>query len=311
MEKPRALQPGDRIAIVAPASPLPESTAAAELEAGVAELRSLGFEVDYDETLLERTGYTAGSAETRAEALRGAWADPSVAGIVCARGGYGSVQLLPLLDEAEFRTTPKAFIGYSDNTSILTWLTLRCGIVSFHGPMIDRRLSRGPAGYDRDTFSRALTRASAIGPITHPQLDVVREGEASGLLIGGTLTQLAASLGTPWAFDPPEGCVLFFDEVGERPYRVDRLFTQLAQAGTIRRASALVFGELPRCSEPGGLPAIRDVLRELTQGFAGPVLFGLPSGHTDTATLTLPFGVRARVTTQGSPAIDIEESAVI
>ena len=311
MQKPRALHPGDRIAIVAPASPLPESTAVSELELGIEELRRLGFDVDYDETLLERTGYTAGSAATRAHALNGAWADPSVAAIVCARGGYGSAQLLPLLDVADFRATPKALIGYSDNTSLLTWLTLQCGMVCFHGPMIDRRLSRGPAGYDRDTFERALMRAAPIGAITHPQLEVIRDGEAAGMLIGGTMTQLAASLGTPWAFAPPPGSVLFFDEVAERPYRVDRLFTQLAQAGIVERASALVFGELPRCSEPDGVPAIRDVIRDLTKDFAGPVLFGLPSGHTETATLTLPFGIRARIATLGEPTIEIEESAVI
>ena len=311
MQKPRALTPGDRIALVAPASPLPESTVSAELEAGISELAALGFDVDYDETLLERTGYTAGTPESRAAALRGAWLDPSIAALLCVRGGYGSMQLLPLLDPEEFRTSPKAFIGYSDNTAILAWLALHCGIVSFHGPMIDRRLSRGTAGYDSDTFERALMRTAPIGTIRHPQLETVRAGEASGLLLGGTMTQLAASLGTPWAFDPPRGCVLFFDEVAERPYRVDRLYTQLAQAGVIARASALVFGEMPRCDEPAGGPAIRDVVRTLTRDFPGPVLFGLPSGHTDSATLTLPFGVRARVTTTGSPAIDIEEAAVI
>jgi|SRR5687767_501931 len=311
MRKPRALQPGDRLAIVAPASPLPESTAAAEIEAGIEELRGLGFEVDYDDSLLERTGYTAGSAATRAAALRGAWLDPTIAAIVCVRGGYGSAQLLPLLDTAEFRGAPKALIGYSDNTSLLTWLTLECDIVSFHGPMIDRRLSRGAVGYDRDTFQRALMRRDAVGAITHPQVEVMRDGQADGMLIGGTMTQLAASLGTPWAFAPPRGCVLFLDEVAERPYRVDRLFTQLAQAGIIGAASALVFGELPRCDEPGGAVAVKDVVRELTKDFGGPVLFGVPSGHTETATLTLPFGVRARVLTRGGPTIEIEEPAVI
>jgi muramoyltetrapeptide carboxypeptidase len=311
MQKPRALQPGDRIAIVAPASPLPEAAAVAEIEAGVQELRGLGFDVEFDESLLERTGYTAGSARTRADALRGAWADPDIAAIVCARGGYGSVQLLPLLDAAEFRRAPKAFIGYSDNTSILTWLALSCGVVSFHGPMIDRRFSRGANGYDRDIFERALMRKTPIGRIAHPQLQILRDGEAAGMLIGGTMTQLAASLGTPWAFDPPQGCVLFMEEVAERPYRVDRLFTQLAQAGIVARAAALVFGEMPRCDEPDGGPAIREVLRDLTSEFRGPVLFGLPSGHTDGATVTLPFGVQARVTTAGEPALDIQESAVI
>ena len=125
------------------------------------------------------------------------------------------------------------------------------------------------------------------------------------------MTQLAASLGTPFAFDPPEGCVLFFDEVAERPYRIDRLYTQLSQAGIIPRAAALVFGEMPHCDEPGGTPAIREVVSHLTADFSGPVLFGLPSGHTQGATLTLPFGVQARVIAGNDAALIIEESAVI
>jgi muramoyltetrapeptide carboxypeptidase len=307
MRKPRALQPGDRIAIVAPAS----SASTEELQAGSEELRNLGYEPDYEMTLFQRSMYTAGPPDVRADALRSAWCDPSVAAIVAARGGYGSVQLLPLLKPADFADASKAFIGYSDNTSLLAWLTLTCGIVTFHGPMIEARLARGPAGYDRDTFERCLARPAVVGRITHPQLEVIRPGEAAGMLIGGTMTQLAASLGTPYAFDPPQGCVLFFDEVAERPYRVDRLFTQLVQAGIVSRASALVFGELPRCDEPSGSVRIREVVRELTAGFPGPVLFGLPSGHTSGPTLTLPFGVRARVVTGSAPAVVIEESAVV
>ena len=307
MRKPRALRPGDRIAIVAPASPFPVE----ELEAGCDELRGLGFEPVYDASIFERTAYTAGSPALRADALRRAWQAPDIAAIVAARGGYGSVQLLPLLDAQHFTSgTPKAFIAYSDNTSLLAWLTLTCGVVTFHGPMIDRRLSRGPAGYDRDSFLRAVSRQAPVGLITAPGVDVLREGEASGMLIGGTMTQLAASLGTPYAFDPPSGCVLFLDEVAERPYRIDRLFTQLKLSGILSRASALVFNELPRCDEPSGAPAVRDVVEELVSDFTGPVLFGLPSGHTDGPTLTLPFGVTVRIDTKALPGLIIEESAV-
>jgi muramoyltetrapeptide carboxypeptidase len=155
-----------------------------------------------------------------------------------------------------------------------------------------------------------VSRQTPVGLITAPGLEVFRDGEASGMLIGGTMTQLAASLGTPYAFDPPSGCVLFLDEVGERPYRIDRLLTQLKLAGIIDRAGALVFNELPRCDEPSGAPAVRDVVRALTADFRGPVLFGLPSGHTDGPTLTVPFGVTARIDTKAVPGLIIEESAV-
>lgn len=307
MKKPRALRPGDRIAIVAPASSFP----AAELEAGCLELKALGFEPVYDDSIFERTMYTAGPPERRADAFRRAWFSPDISGIVAARGGYGSVQLLPLLRAADFQAAPaKPFIAYSDNTSLLAWLTLTCGVVTFHGPMIDRRLSRGPAGYDRESFLHAVSRPAPVGLITAPGVDVFREGEAAGMLVGGTMTQLAASLGTPYAFDPPPGCVLFLDEVGERPYRIDRLYTQLKLAGIIDRAGALVFNELPRCDEPSGAPLARDVVRALVADFNGPVLFGLPSGHTDGPMLTLPFGVTARIDTKAFPGLIIEESAV-
>lgn len=306
MRKPRALQPGDRVAIVAPAS----SPSIEELHAGYEELRSLDLEPVHDETLLERGAYTAGSARTRADALTRAWTDPAVAAVIAARGGYGSVQLLPLLDRAVFERETKAFIGYSDNTSLMTWMTLTCGVVTFHGPMIDRRLARGPAAYDRDSFLRCLTRPAPVGIITGANVSVIHDGEARGMLIGGTMTQLAASLGTPYAFDPPSGCVLFLDEVAERPYRIDRLFTQLRLAGIIDRAGALVFNELPRCEEPGGSPHARAAIEELTADFEGPVLFGFPSGHTDGATLTVPFGVTARVDTGKHKGLMIEESAV-
>lgn len=307
MRKPRALRSGDRVAIVAPASPFNR----AEFGAGVEELRALGFDPVYDASVFDRDRYVAGTAEVRARAFRQAWDDPAIAALIAARGGYGSVQLLPLLDAADFTGTAKAFVAYSDNTSILTWLTLQRGIVAFHGPMIEGRLAKGEAGYDRDTFVRCLCRAEVVGPISHPALEVLKRGEAAGMLVGGTLTQLTASLGTPYAFDPPAGCVLFIDEVGERPYRIDRMLTQLRLSGRMARASALVFGELPNCDEAGGDPAVRAVVADLTRDFPGPVLFGLPSGHTHGATLTLPLGVHATVVASGPPAVVIDEAAVL
>ena len=306
MRKPPALRPGDRIAIVAPASPFTRE----DFDSGIEEVRSLGFEPVYDESVFARDRYLAGPPELRARAFQDAWADASVTGVIAVRGGYGSVQLLPLLDPREIRATPKVFVGYSDNTSLLTWLTQDCELVAFHGPMLAGRLAKGAAGYDRDTFMRCLCRPEPVGEIVHPQLETLVPGEAAGQLVGGTLTQLAASLGTRFAFCPPDGCVLFLDEVGERPYRLDRLLTQLRLAGILARTAAIVFGELPECDEPGGSLRARETVRELTKDFRGPVLFGLPSGHTDGACLTLPLGVRARVTAGSRPAVVIEEPAV-
>jgi muramoyltetrapeptide carboxypeptidase len=306
MLKPRALGPGDRIAIVAPASPF----AREEFEAGLTELRQLGFDPVHTDAVFARDGYLAGPADLRARDFMHAWTDPSVSAVIAARGGYGSVQLLPLLSSAALRGYRKAFIAYSDNTSLLGWLMQECGVAAFHGPMVEGRLARGSAGYDRDSFTRCLCRPHPAGEMTAPQLETLVPGEASGELVGGTLTQLVASLGTPFAFDPPAGCVLFLDEVAERPYRVDRMLTQLRLSGLLSRVAAVVCNEMPRCEEPGGGPHVRDVVRSVLHGFPGPILFGLPSGHTDGPTLTLPFGVLARVIGTGRPALVIEEAAV-
>jgi muramoyltetrapeptide carboxypeptidase len=306
MQKPRALVPGDRLAVVAPASAFERD----EFDAGIAEIQRIGFVPVFDDTVFSRRRYLAGDAATRAAAIHRAWADPSIAGLIAVRGGYGSAQVLPLLDATQARATGKAFIGYSDITAILSFLTLQCGIVSFHGPMLAGRLGKGEAGYDLASFEKALCYAAPMGELDPPSLESLREGEAAGMLVGGTLTQVLASLGTPYAFSPPAGYVLFLDEVAERPYRLDRMVTQLRQAGLLARAAAVVIGELPRCDEPSGEPTGRAVMADLFADFPGPVLFGFPSGHTTGPAMTLPFGVTARVIASANPRLVIEEAAV-
>jgi muramoyltetrapeptide carboxypeptidase len=301
----RRLRSGDRVALVAPASSFP----AEELAAGVAELDRLGFEAVYDESIFEKGRFVAGSVASRARAIHRAWDDPDIAALIAMRGGYGSAQLLPFLDTTLLKRAAKPLIGYSDITALLT-LYVRNGLVAIHGPMVDRRLSRGPSAYDEGSFRRVLMTPEPAGEFRPQALESFRPGSATGLLVGGTLTQLVASLGTPWAFEPPPGCLLFLEDVGERPYRIHRLLTQAAQAGFFAKAAAVVFGEFPGCDEPGGEPAIADVLREFTEQFPGPVLFNFPSGHTAGATWTLPFGVQADVVAGPSPALIVRESAV-
>ena len=275
MRKPRPLAPGDRVAIVAPASPFDRD----RFDRGVAELERFGLTPVVTEEVFVRSGYVAGDAQHRAVALTDAWRDPSIAAIMGARGGYGSAQLLPFLDPDVVRDAAKPFIGHSDLTALLVYLTTVCGTVCFHGPMV-LNLSRGEAGYDRDSLRRCLMTPAPVGELTTEGLDTLRAGEAHGPLLGGTLTQLVASLGTPYAFDPPAGYVLLIDEVGERPYRIDRMLTQLAASGVLARAAAVVCGELPECDEPTGHLTARGVVAEMLAAFPGPVLFGFPTGHT-------------------------------
>jgi muramoyltetrapeptide carboxypeptidase len=307
MLRPPRLRAGDRIAVLAPASPFIRE----EFDKGIAELRLLGFEPVFDDRVFARhAGYVAGEASVRAEAFLEAWHDPSVRALIAVRGGYGSVHLLPHIQAHDLRQSPKAFIGFSDLTTVLSHLTTTCGIVSFHGPMLDRRLGRGIEAYDRDTFVRALTKAEPLGELTAPALETFRKGEATGLLMGGTLAKLVSSLGTPFAFNPADGYVLFLEDVAERPYQIDRMVTQMRFAGLLQKASAIVLGEFPGCDEPGGEPSGRAVLADLLKDFDGPVIYGFPSGHTAGPLVTLPFGVRARVLANGRPRLIIEEAGV-
>jgi muramoyltetrapeptide carboxypeptidase len=301
----RRLRSGDRVALVAPAS----SFSAEEVEPGVAELARLGLEAVYDQTVFDKDRFVAGSVETRVRAILNAWADPSIAALIAIRGGYGSAQLLPFLDPDVLIDGRKALIGYSDITAILS-LYQRHGLAAIHGPMIDRRISKGPSGYDEGSFRSVMMSGEPAGDLRPAQLETLHAGSATGVLTGGTLTQLMASMGTPWEFDPPPGCVLFLEDIGERPYRIHRMLTQAAQAGIFVHATAIVFGEFPGCDEPGGDPAIRDVLRDFMADFRGPVLFNFPSGHTAGPTWTLPLGVKAEVVGGPMPVMRILEAAV-
>jgi muramoyltetrapeptide carboxypeptidase len=302
--KVRRAERGSRMALVAPASPFDR----AQFDAGVSELRRIGFEPVYDDRVFDRHGFVAGQPSSRAQALQDAWAS-DVGAILAVRGGYGSVETLPLLNADRIREARTAFIGYSDVTSIHAFLGATVGLVSIHGPMIEGRLAAGAAAYDASSFLTALS-GEPLGELTAPRLEVIRPGEARGALVGGTLTQLLASLSTPYEFRPPAGHVLFLDEVGERPYRLHRMLTQWRLSGRLRDAAAIVFGELPRCDEPGGAATAGAVIAGVLADFPGPVLLGFPSGHTTSPLVTLPFGVEARVVATGSaPRLVIEEAA--
>jgi muramoyltetrapeptide carboxypeptidase len=306
MHKPRPLRAGDRVAVVAPAS----GCASQELEDGLAELRRLGFEPVHTAAVAARDLFSAGAATERAQDFMAAWTDPSVTALVALRGGYGSAQLLPLLDGAALQASPKLFIGYSDTTALHTWLTCQLHMPTLHGPMLEGRLSRGAQGYDAASLTAlAGGRVGVELPCEHGV--VVRAGDARGPLFGGTLTQVCASLGTDYAFAPPEGCVLFLEDVNERPYRVHRMLTQLAQAGLLQRARGVVFGEMRGCDEPGGGPTAVDAIRHALGGFSGPVFCGFPSGHTSGPVVTLPLGTAVRVATAPVPRIVVEESPVV
>jgi len=302
--KPRPVRSGDRVAIVAPAS----NCSRDEFERGVSELQRLGYEPVFEPSIFERSTFTAGCARTRADAFRAAWTDPSVAALIAVRGGYGSVELLPLLEDLSI-DSPKLFVAYSDNTSLLTWLAVHRGVPVLHGPMLEGRLAAGPTAYDVNSFQALLGggRGLALRP---DGVSVLNHGEAAGPLLGGTLTQLAASMGTPYAFNPPAGSILFLEDVNERPYRLHRLLMQLKLSGVLSRAAGLVFGEMRGCDEPDGRATASQVIETFAADCRGPVIAGFPSGHTTGPCWTLPFGVTCRLATRPAPTLIVEDPPV-
>ena len=297
---------GSRVAIVAPASPFKREA----FDAGLDELRRIGLEPIYDESVFAGGPIVAGAAADRARTWSMTMTSSDVDAVIAVRGGYGSAELLPWLDAAALRRSRTAFVGYSDLTALHAFLGSHVRLASVHGAMVEGRLAAGVPAYDDRTFLGSLS-AAPLGEIAPDGLEVLKHGEVTGPLFGGTLTQIVASLGTPYEFLAPEGHVLFLEDVGERPYRLRRMMTQLRQSGRLSGAKAIVFGQMLRCDEPGGSVTARDVLADNLADFPGPVLFGFPSGHVSTSLISIPFGVDVQViaTRSDRPALVFRESA--
>lgn len=278
--------------LVAPSSPF----LAADMEAGAALLREWGFEVRFRDDIGERRGYLAGSPRRRADELHEAFADPDCAAVIAVRGGYGLTTVLPLLDARAIAASPKIVVGCSDLTVMLGFLRDQAGMTAIHGPMaagIGRR--NDPAGADR---LRAMLTIAARAPELRSALPdaeswCISPGTGRGRSAGGSLSMLAATCGTPWQAHT-RGAVLFLEDVGERPYRVDRLLTQVAQAGLFDEAAAVVLGDFIDCEEPGGEIGWRDAVRRVFRPLSIPVLAGVPFGH-GVPNLAVPIGVDVQV----------------
>jgi muramoyltetrapeptide carboxypeptidase len=303
--KPRALRPGETIGLCAPSGPI-EPDFVAE---GVRELEGLGYRVLAADDLGRRTRFTAGSAERRVAEIHELFANPDVRAIVCARGGAGALSLLPLLDPGLIAANPKPFVGYSDVTALHLFLG-RLGLVTIHGPMAGRTLL--PGRYHQPSFLAALTGDGAPFESEPDDLLTMREGECVGLLRGGCLSLLAAAAGTPWALRPDdEGSILFIEDVSERPFRIDRMLTQLRLAGAFDGVRGIVFGEMKGCGPAAGEDyTLEDVLQESLSGLDVPIAIGLSSGHTNGPNVSLPLGVRARLTCGAEGRLQVLESAV-
>ncbi len=283
------LHRGSRIAVVSPAS-----YASAELvHAGCAALRAFGYEpVLMPHALARGPLYYAGTAEQRAADLHAAFADATIRGILCTRGGWGSAELLPLLDAELIRANPKVFVGYSDHTSLHTWLWNECALPAFYAPMVAADWSK-PDGIDERTWRAAIEGNATWSVNAHDGLRSLRAGQAEGRLLGGCLSILEAGIGTPWAMRIDEPCILFLEDIGVKPYQWDRMLQHLRFAGLLRHVCGIVLGDMSACVDEAGLPLLEAACLHALRDFAGPIVIGLRCGHVDTANRSLPLGAWA------------------
>lgn len=306
--KPRALAPGAIIHVVSPASPpVPE-----KLARGLAELRRLGYSPVAPAENAPTGNYFASPIKHRVKQLASALADKKAGAVFCTRGGYGSTYLL---DEKIISSAapPKILLGYSDVTSLDAYVWQKRRWITFYGPMVATEFSRGPDapdGYDEDSFRAALTQTRGGWPLKLEGESLV-PGDAKGVLLGGCLTLLEATLGTPWEFDA-RGSILVLEDRGMKPFQVDRVLTHLRQAGKFAGVRGIILGEFPD-SAPSveGSPSVRDVVRRILGALKIPIVWHARVGHTPRPMLTLPLGVRARLLSKNDGTLEILEPAVI
>ena len=331
MLKPPRLKEGATIGLISPASAAdPE-----RIDHSIANLRKLGFRVKEGKHIRSRLGFLAAPDPARLADLHAMFADPKVDAIMCVRGGYGTGRLAPFIDYKLIRRTPKILLGFSDVTFIHLSIWKECELVTFNGPMLNSAFG-DPRPFTIEGFRRTVMSPAPAGSIWQGHEDrnyrVVRPGRATGRLTGGNLSLVAATVGTPAEIDT-KGKIVFLEDVDEKPYRFDRMLTQLLLAGKLWDAAAVVFGRnvldeetakieqerakqgLPRIVAPPPTRVSRefeqtvdDVIAERMKPVGIPVIIGLPFGHIDDYA-TLPIGVKASMDSRTGDLV-IEESAV-
>ena len=305
MLKPPAVAPDARVAVIAPAS----SSKPERLARGIEALRARGYDAEFGKYAQGRQApYFSGTAEERLADLHAAFADPEIQAIFCTRGGYGSNYLLEDIDLDLIRDNPKPLFGYSDMTTVQTWLLDELGLTSFHGPMVAADFAIDDGVHD-GSFDASLD-GDNVSAGAGEGLRILRPGRAQGVMYGGCLSILTASLGTRFA-PQTEGKLLFLEDVGTKPYQIDRMLRQMVLAGKFDGVTGFVFGEMLECASPGASPdLLEQVILRVLDWFDGPIAIGLRSGHVSRGNVTLPFGIEAELILEEEPVLQYLEPAV-
>jgi muramoyltetrapeptide carboxypeptidase len=289
--RPAALRPGDTVGIIAPSGAIERDA----LEAGCAWLLSKGYQPFYLPSIFDRDLYFAGSAKRRLDEFHEMFSRSEIKAIVCARGGYGCNYLLPAIDLGLVRANPKIFCGCSDVTTLLTYLCDSAGMVTFHGPMLN--VDVRPDVVDEGSWVAALVSGEAYQrEFSGDDVQTLVPGSAEGMLYGGCLSLLCASLGTPYEIET-RGTILFLEDLAEPAYRIDRMLMHLKLAGKFEGVRGVIFGEMLQCGPRNGQNyALQQVVTRVVGDLGIPVVYGLKSGHVSHSNITLPIGVSARLT---------------
>jgi muramoyltetrapeptide carboxypeptidase len=301
--KPQALQPEDMIRIISVSSPVEQD----RVEKGKGELARLGYRTKIDDsTGFARDGFFAGTVADRVAALKEALGEADTRAIFCTRGGYGSNYLLDGLSVA--LSAPKILLGYSDVTSLQIFLWQKFRWVTFYGPMVASGFDKGeglPEGYDRESFARAMAETRRGWTIGLNGAETLSPGKADGTLLGGCLTLVETTLGTAWELDT-YGAIMILEDRGMKPWQVDRALMHLKQAGKFRGVSGVILGDFPDCEAPAGTETVKDVVQRILKPLGFPIVWGAAIGHTSRSMLTLPLGVRARLSANESSGATLE-----
>lgn len=302
--RPPALLVGDTIGIVASASNIDRLA----LDAGCESLRRMGYVPYYLDSIFDRDIYFAGSVARRVAELEHMFASPEVRAIICARGGYGSNHLLPFLDMRKLLANPKPFIGYSDITTLLTWFSDH-GMVTFHGPMATKDFVLAHGVHLASWHAVLGGAAEYEQTFAADEVTPLQQGAGEGVLYGGCLSMLVASLGTPYEIKT-EGTILFLEDVNAKPYQVDRMLMQLKFGGKFHDVRGVIFGEMLDCSQPGSQDyTLQEIILRTLSELKVPMAYGFPSGHVRARNRVLPIGVKGKLEVGRSVRI-VTEAAV-
>lgn len=314
--RPPRLKPGDVVGVITPSTPATNPDRLALVERTI---KHFGLRVKWGKHIGKKSGYFGNPVQERLDDLHAMFRDPEVKGVFPIQGGYGTPQLLDGIDYDLIRRNPKVFTGYSDITALHLAIHKRTGLVTFHGPNVFSTLT----DYTQKHFRKAVFDTAPVGTVTNPPesnslrpkylLRTIRPGKATGRLVGGNLTLISTTMGTPFEIDT-RGAILFLEDIGEEPYRIDRMLTQLRLAGKLDQAAGIIFGDCVGCTPNDYKPfvaagfSLGEVLDSILGSVKVPVLSGLTIGHVEDQ-LTLPMGVMATLDAEAG-TLEIKESGV-